>query len=280
MTHDLTLTISDRRGRGTVTVGPDDPWARLWRPAMTTGKPTSQWKGIGVRHQDMPFAFGFLGLSRKTRRLTWFPAAHASPAVFNQDVLGQLTHFVGRPVDHLTLDPEGAPGRFKSHLTYEDGSHGPTVSHYPRDGELVPWFSLLLHDLAEERMRVVPEALNIIFPAPRGDSAYVAQVAGEGGWGFIEVLPKPEGSCFIEFDVWAGMTQGWKGHAYSCVPWVYAIGVPTPDRQDIQSRAFQADFAPDRGCVVVMSWVLGELDAPRLLRANRVTHDPNAVTGL
>ena len=272
MTPELTLTITDRRGQGTVTVGSDDPWARLWRPAMTTGKPTDYWKGIGVRHKGVPFAAGFLGLSRKTRRLAWFPAAHASPAVFNRDSHGQLTHFVGRPLDHLTLDPEGKPGRFRSHLSYEDGSHGPTVSHYPRDGELVPWFSILLDDLSEERMRVVPEVLNIIFPAARSDSAYVAQIAGEGGWGFIEALPKPDQTCFIQFDYWAGMIEGWEDHSYSWVPWVYAMGVPAPDNQQIESRAFGAPFAPDRGCVIVMSWVLGKLDAPRLLRANRVTH--------
>jgi hypothetical protein len=257
---------------GLVNVESDNPWARVWRQAITTGKPTGQWKGIGIRHQGVPFALGFLGLSRKTRRMSWFPAAHVSPAVFNLDEDGRLAHFVGRPVDHLTLDPEGAPGRFKSHLTYEDGSHGPTVSHFPRQGELVPWFSLLLHDLDEEHTRIVPEILTVTFSPPRSDSGYVAQIAGEGGWGFIDALPRPRESCFIQFDAWGGMTEGWKDHGYSCVPWVYAIGVVTPDRQEIQSKAFQADFAEDRGCVVVMSWVLGELDAPRLLRANRVTH--------
>lgn len=272
MSVDLTIEIGDRRGQGTVTVGPHDPWARVWRRAMTTGKPTYRWKGVAVRHEDIPYAFGFFGVSRKTRRLAWFPAAHASPASFNQDHHGQLTQFRGRPVDHLTLDPEDKPGRYKSHFTYEDGGHGPTVSHQPRPGELIPWFSLLLHDMTEDTMRVVPEMLRITFPAVREDHAYPAHVAGEGGWGFIDTLPKPVDPCFIQFDVWAGMTQGWDGFLYSSVPWVYKIGVDAPQQQAIHSRAFQAPFEEDRGCVVVMSWILGELDAPRLMRANRVTH--------
>jgi hypothetical protein len=239
---------------------------------MTTGKPTNRWTGVGIRHEGVPYAFGFLGLSGKTRRLAWFPAAHLSPSVFNRDVHGQLARYSGRPVDHLTLDPEGKPGRFKSHITYEDGSPGPTVPHYPRPCELVPWFSLLLHDLTEEHMRVVPRLLSITFPPVRTDSMYLAHVAGEGGWGFIDTLPRPDETCFVQFDVWAGMTEGWEGYGYSAVPWMYEIGIPAPDPQHIESRAFQAPFEADRGCVIVMSWVLGDLDGSRLMRANSVTH--------
>ncbi|MEE9227952.1 MAG: hypothetical protein V3U47_03180 [Acidimicrobiia bacterium] len=167
------------------------------------------------------------------------------------------------------LSPEGRPGRFRSHITYEDDTHGPTVSHHPASGQLVPWFSLLLHDLTEEAMRVVPESLNITFPPARTDQMYLEHVKGEGGWRFINALPKPDESCFIQFDVWAGMTEGWRGFDYSSVPYGNEIGLSAP--QDQQSRPFQAPFEADRGCVIVMSWVLGELDGPLLLRPSRVT---------
>ncbi|HEY7584272.1 MAG TPA: hypothetical protein VIB78_11740 [Acidimicrobiia bacterium] len=56
MSRELKLTISDHRGMGLVNVESDNPWARVWRQAITTGKPTGQWKGIGIRHQGVPFA--------------------------------------------------------------------------------------------------------------------------------------------------------------------------------------------------------------------------------
>lgn len=273
MDNGLKMTVRTNRGVGEVSVTDEDPLAGPFRRGMRTGHPTGRWRGVAINDDEsVPRIFGYLGLSAKTRRLMWFPAAHLTLTDFSQDKNGDLRRFVGRTVDHVTLDPEGRPGRHRSHLTHTDGTRGPTVSHYPREGELIPWFSLLLPDTS--MMRVLPQKLEIRFASARPDQDYPADVAGDGFWIVIDSLAKPRLPSFLQIDVWAGMTDGWDQLHNDAVPWPLVRGVArnVPDPLVQPARRAFFELESDRGLALIMTRPPGELDSPRLMRANRVTH--------
>ena len=273
MDSDLTMTIRTNRGVGEVSVTDEDPLTGPFRRGMRTGQPTGRWRGVAITDdKSVPRVFGFLGLSEKTRRLMWFPAADLTLTEFNQDKTGDLRHFVGRILDHVTLDPEGRPGRYRSHLTHTDGSRGPTVTHQPRQGELIPWLSLLLPD--QSMMRELPQKLEIRFASARSDQKYPRDVAGDGFWIVIDGLAKPAPHSFLQIDLWAGMTDGWEQLGSDAVPWPLVPGVarnvPDPLVQPARRAVFKLES--DRGVALIMTRPSGELEGPRLMRANRVTH--------
>jgi hypothetical protein len=269
----MRLTIKTNRGVGRVSITDGDPLAGPFRRGMRTGHPTGTWRGVGVPDDEfVPRVFGYLGLSSKTRRLMWFPAAHLTLTELNRDEHGVLRHFVGRTVDHVTLDPEHGPSRYRSHLTHVDGTRGPTVSHFPRDGELIPWFSLLLP--GESMMPVLPAALEVWFVPARPDAQYPRDVAGDGFWLVIDDLPRPPPRSFLQVDVWAGMTEDWQHLHSDAVPWPLVPGVASdvPDPLNLPASRTVLGLASDRGVALVVARPPGELAGPRFMRAERATH--------
>ena len=264
---ELTLTLNDRRGQGSVTVGVDDPWAGPWRQAMVVGRPTAPWRGIAIRYQGVPYSLGFVSLS-EGQRLLWFPGASLSASEYIEDTTGQLTRFVGRPVDHLTLDPDFAHGRQRSHLTYVDGLHGPKITHRHRAGDLTLWFSLLLPDTSS--LRVVPESLSINFTPSRHDPDYPQQLAGQGCWEFLEAADDPIPPTFIQFDVWAGMWSGWEQDRFAFLPLAGQLGIADPERDKVYPRMARLQFTPECGLGLVVAWVPGRLKKPTMIRHSSV----------
>lgn len=264
---EVTLTLRDERGQGSVTVDIDDPWAGPWRRSMITGKPTSPWRGVGFRHRGVPYSLGFVSLTERSRVL-WFPGANLAANEYVEDIDGQLSHFVGRPVDHLTIDSEFKPGHQRSHLTYVDGSHGPQVTHRHQRGTLTLWFSLLLP--GTELLRTVPESLSVRFSAPRGDTDYPKQLAGKGSWELFEAIDDPAPPRFFQCDVWVGTWPGWRQDRFAFTPLAGLLGIADPTRDLVYPRLAMLPLSIDCGLGLVVSWVPGRLDKATMIRPSSV----------
>lgn len=234
---------------------------------MVDGRPTAPWRGIAIRYQGVPYSLGFVGLS-EGHRLLWFPGADLSASEYIEDTTGQFTHFVGRPVDHLTLNPDFTPGRQRSHITYVDGVHGPKVTHHHQTGDLTLWFSLLLPGTSS--LRVVPESLSICFTPRRRDPHYPEQLAGQGHWKFLEAADDPMPPTFVQFDVWAGMWSGWERDRFAFPPLAGQMGIADPERDTVHPRMAQLRLAPECGLGLIVAWVPGRLEKPMMIRSSSV----------
>ena len=259
-----TITVRATNGQGTVQVDVDDAWARLWRRASVAGQPTGQWVGIGFRLAGTPYSLGFMAVS-SGGRLLWFPTANLQAILYDEDASGQLTNYLGRPVDHLTLNPADSTGRHRSHFTYVDGGHGPNVSHHAKPGYLIPWFSVMLPNIVDH-LRLVPAELSITFPPVRTDEQYPSQLVGDGRWLVVEGNDPPDVPCLVQFDIWAGVRPEWIEDAWNYLPIPHLLGIGDKEGPDIRHRSIGVRVAEDHGVVIIMSWVPGRLDRPRILR--------------
>jgi hypothetical protein len=114
--------------------------------------------------------------------------------------------FDDKQLDRLALDPPDPKGRHRSHvavfgLPIED-SRGLGWRTTPPPGFLVPWFTLLAHDLDE--FELLPEKLIVQFPPLRPDLSEFANELMRGP--HLAHAPAPPASTthtFFQFDVWA-----------------------------------------------------------------------------
>jgi len=132
---------------------------------------------------------------------------------------------------------------------------------------LVPWFSLLLPGAAE--LPALPKVLVVKFQREESDLRRFAGDALKGGVTFVELPGVLPGPSFVQFDFWAGMTNGWTLLSARPLAWAYKPEVVANARdgqQEITVRHADIRFSDARGVGVFVSRPAGVLPAARILR--------------
>jgi hypothetical protein len=170
------------------------------------------------------------------------------------------------PLNHITLEQKDAS--YTSHLRGGPNRHHElNYAACPPAGLLVPWYSLLLPDAAV--LRALPNVLVVKFMHAKSDLPRFGDDVLQGGVRFVELPEARPGPTFVQFDVWAGMTDGWSLLRAGPLAWA-----PKPEilkdasagQQEITGRCGDIRFSNSRGVRVFISRPAGVLTAARVLR--------------
>jgi hypothetical protein len=253
------LRFKFSRGMGILTVGPQDPIVEPFRAAIEDYQLTGAWCYLVVGVEGIARVLGAF-VSTVGGRLLFSPAdliAVSASADFSIEL---------NPLNHITL--ERRHGSYASHLR-----GGPNRCHelnyavHPPAGLLVPWFSLLLPDAA--MLRTLPNVLVVKFMHEESDLRRFGDDAFQGGVTFVELPEARPGPTFVQFDVWAGMTDGWPLLGARPLAWAYKPEIvrdAPAGQQEIMVRRGDIGFSNSRGVRVFISLPAGVLTAARVLR--------------
>jgi hypothetical protein len=254
------LRFKFSRGTGTLTVNPQDPIAEPFRAAIDDNQLTGAWCYLVVGVEGIARVLGAF-VSTVGGRLLFSPADLIAVSV-SADFSVELN-----PLNHITL--ERKHGSYASHL--RDGPnrhHELNYAAHPPAGLLVPWFSLLLPDAAV--LRALPNVLVVKFVHVESDLPRFGDDALQGGVTFVELPEARSGPTFVQFDVWAGMTDGWSLLGARPLPWAYKPEIvkdAPAGQQEITVRRGDIGFSNSRGVRMFISRPAGVLTAARVLRA-------------
>jgi hypothetical protein len=253
------LRFKFSRGTGTLTVSPQDPIAEPFRAAIEDHQLTGAWCYLVVGVEGIARVLGAF-VSTVGRRLLFSPADLIAVSV-SVDFSVQLN-----PLNHITL--EHKHGSYASHLRGgPNRNHALNDAAHPPAGLLVPWFSLLLPDAAV--LRALPNVLVVKFMHPKSDLTRFGDDALQGGVTFVALPEARPGWTFVQFDVWAGMTDDWSLLGARPFAGVYKPEIvkdAPAGQQEITVRRGDIGFSNWRGVRVFISRPAGVLTAARVLR--------------
>lgn len=253
------LRFKFSRGIGILSVSSQDPIVEPFRAAIEDNQLTGAWCYLVVGVEGIARVLGAF-VSTVGGRLLFSPADLIAVSV-SADFSVELN-----PLNHITL--ERKHGSYASHLR-----GGPNRRHelnyavHPPAGLLVPWFSLLLPDAAA--LRTLPNVLVVKFMHEESDLPRFGDDALQGGVRFVELPEARSGPTFVQFDVWAGMTDGWSLLGARPLAWAYKPEIvrdAPAGQQEITVHRGDLGFSNARGVRVFISRPAGVLTADRVLR--------------
>ncbi|MDH5741171.1 MAG: hypothetical protein OEY77_12675 [Nitrospira sp.] len=256
----VALRFEFSQGTGILTVGPQDQIAEPFRAAIEDDQLTGTWCYLVVGVNGIPRVLGAF-VSTVGGRLLFSPAGTIT-ASGSSDFSCELN-----PLNHITLE-ERNPGSYASHLRGgPDRRHESSYPVHPPTGLLVPWLSLLLPDVTV--LRPLPKVLVVTFQRKQSDLPRFASDALQGGVTLVELPEARSGPSFVQFDFWAGMTNGWTLLSARPLAWAYkpeVVANASDGQQEITIRHADIRFSDARGVRVFVSRPAGVLRAARILR--------------
>ncbi len=257
-------------GEGHLEVGPDHLLAAPFRQAMVAGKPPGRAVFLVCTERDPP-SNRVVGAFVHTpgNRLVFFPGAALILA--EDDGSGQ---FVGRQLEHLTLDPPKSKDRHPTHIVVSGSgkaeTHGYGYTTSPPQGYNVPWFSILAPSL--QPFPKLPRKLAVVFPALRKDTTKFAYELLRGhGSAFLELPLAKHVNNYLQLDVWAGRGADWEGKKVKPLSWAYKpelVSDPPVGSQKVDVNQLEAiSFLPDAGIRVLALRPKGKVRGLHILRA-------------
>jgi hypothetical protein len=264
----LTLNLTFSSGDGELVVGCDHPLVGAFRRAIETGRPPGAWRYLLAYNQssDVPVVLGTL-VHTVGDRLLFFPAAQVT-----LDGENLYEPFIGRVLDHLTLDPPDPGSGSRSHVAVvgvpKDRSRGVGFRTVPPPGTMIPWFSLLTPGL--DGFPVLPKELSVTFPPPRPDVGSFGDRLCTAGGLTVAPLPEARGNPnFLQVDVWVGRGPAWKALKTRPLAWSYKpelVRNPPPGTQDVQVAAGDLEFSRVVGVRLLALRPQGTLGSSHILR--------------
>ena len=179
-------------GKGELRADESHPLAAPFRHAMSTGKPPDPWTFLLTKDPSTQVSHvlgTFMHTSKPGDRVLFFPGGR----FWLDDVGGWPARFVGKQVNHVTLDPPGKPRAHSSHIALYDlpkkESRGLGFTTKVRGGYLIPWFSLLVPKVSF--FKPLPALLDVRFQSVRTDwDRFSQRLLAQGGTRAVAV-PDP-----------------------------------------------------------------------------------------
>jgi len=253
------LRLKFSHGTGTLTVSPQDPIAEPFRAAIEDNQLTGAWYYLVVGVEGIARVLGAF-VSTVGGRLLFSPADLFAVSV-SADFSAELN-----PLNHITLEQKGTS--YASHLRGGPNRHHElNYATHPPTGLLVHWFSLLLPDAS--MLFTLPNMLVVKFMHAESDLSRFGHDALQGGVTFVELPEAQSEPTFVQFDVWAGMTDGWSLLGAYPLAWVNKPEIvqdAPAGQQEIMGRCGDIEFPNVRGVRVFISRPAGVLTAARVLR--------------
>ena len=261
-----TLRVRLHEADTALRIGADNPVIGPLRAGLVQGRPVGEWVLLLIEAGDSErrLVGGFV--CTKGARLLFFPVLPVWVAEASDPHGTPLAN-----VDHLTLEARKG-GRFRSHFTFSDHAKpllGPSIR--PASSSMLPWFSLLVHELGA--FPLAPGVLEIRFPFPRPDfHSQVGDLIGRTGPPCVVPICEVAGDPnYVQVDVWVAWPDAGSLRQGEPLPWPETAAVREAPASQLLKFARNDLWLPAEGIrvSVVVSRPAGRLERPRFLLPQR-----------
>lgn len=170
----------------------------------------------------------------------------------------------GESIDHITLELNETTSRFSEHVAVLGHTvaktHGTLRTGRVHQGQLHPWFSLLLPDL--DRYEKLPAHFRFDMLMPKSDSGRrtLAMMDRPHLHATYFPIPASEGPHYFQLDVWAGRGEDWKEKSAAGLEYRNICNmVSEHSKESFDMTVFTHDFLDDCGIVVLLTRPSGVL---------------------
>lgn len=279
----LTLRLTSEAGRGELTVEADHPLVAALRCAVEEGKPPGRWAYVVVQTEadPAPLVIGTL-VHTVGDRILFFPA---SPTEVTGGSRPGDARFGGTQLDHVTLDPPDAQGRYSSHMAVRGTPQHPSRGLRYRTraplGSMLPWFTLLHQSL--DSFPLLPRLLLLHFPQIRPDLERFAEEVMHTRGMVATRVPEPNAEpSFCQIEFWVGRGTAWQALNSRLLAWAYIPEIvedaPRP-QQETTLTSVDIGLAPEVGVRIICGRPQGRLKSPRIVRPSLSEVDRQAEQG-